>query len=177
MHQHPRILFGGLLLVAAVAATGCAVTHATAAREGTEKFVLRTDSAASNPDYTATASGVFAARGTFPGIGKGQDQSLARFPDGTFVVTHPVRDEKTTDEAVDAATCRATFDQEGTFTIAKGTGAYKGITGYGTDTADFTATLPRSRDGKCDTSASAVPVRGTTRGVITATGSILLPPS
>lgn len=178
MHQHLRILAGALATVAVVGViAGCSTSHATSAREGAETFVLRTDSAASNPDFSVTATGLFSATGTFPGIGNGQSQSLAKFPGGTFVVTHPVRAQKTTYQAVDSKTCRATFDQKGTFTVAKGTGAYKGITGYGTDTADFTGTLPRAHDGKCDESQDAVPVKGSTHTVITAKGSILLPPS
>jgi hypothetical protein len=156
---------------------GCVATHATAAREGNETFVLHSDSASSNPDFSVTASGLFAASGTFPGIGNGQDQSLARLPGGTFVVTHPVKAEKTTLQSVNSKTCRARFDQTGTFTVANGTGAYKGITGYGTDTSDFTATLPREHDGKCDESSNAVPVKGSTHVVITAKAALLLPPS
>ncbi len=178
MHQHLRLLAGALATVSVAGViTGCTATHATTAREGTETFVLRTDSAASNPDYAVTASGVFSATGTFPGIGNGQDQSLAKFPDGIFVVTHPVKDEKTTYQSVNSKTCRATFDQKGTFTVAKGTRAYKGITGYGTFTADSAGTLPREHDGKCDASQNAQPVKGSTHTVITAKGSILLPPS
>jgi hypothetical protein len=177
MHQHLRLLAGPLATVSVAAMiAGCTTSHATTAREGTETFVLRTDSAASNPDFSVTASGLFSATGTFPGIGNGQNQSLAKFPDGTFVVTHPVKDQKTTYQSVDSKTCKATFDQKGTFTVAKGTGAYKGITGYGTDTAHFTGTLPRDHDGKCDESQNAVPVKGSTHTVITAKGSVLLPP-
>jgi hypothetical protein len=178
MHQHLRLLACALATVPVAAViAGCAVTHATAAREGTETFVLRSDSASSNPDFSATASGLFAASGTFPGIGNGQNQSLARLPGGTFVVTHPVKDEKTTLQSVNSKTCKVRFDQTGTFTVAKGTGAYKGITGYGTDTSDFTATLPRDHDGKCDESSSAVPVKGSTHSVVTAKAALLLPPS
>jgi hypothetical protein len=178
MHQHLRLLAAALAAasVAGVIA-GCTATHATSAREGAETFVLRTDSAANNPDFSVTASGVFSAAGSSPGIGNGQNQSLAKFPDGTFVVTHPSKDEKMTYQSVNSKTCRATFDQKGPFTVAKGTRAYKGITGYGTVAADFTGTLPREHDGKCDESQNAQPVRGSTHTVITAKGSILLPPS
>jgi hypothetical protein len=178
MHPHLRLLACPLATVSVAAAiAGCSATHATAAREGPETFVLRTGSASSNPDFSVTATGLFSATGTFPGIGNGQNQSLARLPDGTFVVTHPVKDEKTTQQSVNSKTCRARVDQTGTFTVGKGTGAYQGITGYGTDTADFTFTLPRADDGKCDESQNAVPVKGSTHGVITAKASVLLPPS
>ena len=178
MHQHLRLRAGGLATVSvAVVVAGCGAIHATAAREGAETFVLSTDSASSNPDFSVTASGLFSATGTFPGIGNGQNQSLARLPGGTFVVTHPVSDEKTTLQSVNSKTCRVRLDQTGTFTVAKGTGAYTGITGYGTDTSDFTATLPRGQDGSCDESSHAVPVKGSTHALITDRASLLLPPS
>jgi len=179
MHQQVRLRLQavGLLAITAVAGlTGCAA-HANVAREGTERFVLSSDSAASNPDYSATASGLFADRGTFPGIGNGRNASMAKLAGGTFVVTHPSADAKTTLQTVNSHTCAVVFEQKGTFTVGKGTGAYKGITGYGTDTAHFTGMLPKDADGKCDTSASASPVQGSTHAVITATGSILIPPS
>ena len=124
-----------------------------------------------------TASGVFSAAGTFPGIGDGRNQSIARFPGGTFIVTHPAAGAKTTRQTMNSHTCAVVFDQKGTFTVAKGTGAYKGISGYGTDTVGFRGVLPKGRNGKCDTSASAVPVKGSTHAVIMAKGEILLPPS
>jgi hypothetical protein len=178
MHLHPRLRAGALAAVPVAAViAGCSATHATAARYGNETFVLSTDSASSNPDFSVTASGLFAATGTFPGIGNGQNQSLARLPGGTFVVTHPAKDEKTTVQSVNASTCKIRFDQKGTFTVGKGTGAYKGITGYGTDTSVFTATLPRTTDGKCDESSKAVPLKGSTHAVVTAKAALLLPPS
>jgi hypothetical protein len=164
------------LLTSVVALAGCSAHATSAAREGNEKFVLRSDTSSLNPVYAVTASGVFAGTGTFPGIGDGRNQSMARFSDGTFIVTHPARDQKTTVQQVDSRTCAMIVDQTGTYTIGRGTGAYKGITGYGTATADFTGTLPR-RNGKCDTSAAAVPVKGTAHAVIVAKGAILLPPS
>jgi hypothetical protein len=167
-----------VLLTAASAAAlaGCSAHANSAAREGNEKFVLRSDASSLNPVYAATASGVFSASGTFPGIGDGRDRSMARFSDGTFIVTHLAKDQKTTVQQVDSRTCAMIVDQTGPYTIGGGTGAYRGITGYGTDTADFTGTLPR-RNGKCDTSPTAIPVKGTAHAVIVARGAILLPPS
>jgi hypothetical protein len=120
------------------------------ARAGNERLVLRSAASSLNPVYAVSASGVFAGAGTLPGIGDGRNESMARFSDGTFIVTHPVQDQKTTVQQVDSRTCAMIVDQTGTYTIGRGTGAYKGITGYGTDLADFTGTLPR-RNGKCDT--------------------------
>jgi len=179
MHHQPCLRARALGLLAAAAAAalaGCSAHPTSAARGGNERFVLRSDASSVNPVYKVSASGVFSASGTFPGIGDGRDQSLARFPDGTFVVTHPASDLKPTVHDMDSRTCAMILDETGTFTVGGGTGAYKGITGYGSDTAQFTGTLPR-RNGKCDTSATAVPVPGTAHAVIVARGAILLPPS
>jgi hypothetical protein len=170
----PRLAACGLLALAAVSA-GCTGSVPPAAREGSELLVLTANSAASNPDFSGVASGVFRAKGTFPGVGNGQDASLAKLPGGTFVVSHPAGAQKVTRESVNARSCAVVLDRAGPFTVGQGSGRYKGITGYGTDTAQFTGVMPRT-DGKCVTSASAQPVRGTARLVITAKGSVLLPP-
>lgn len=179
MHHQLRLpvqACGLLTTATALVLAGCSAHATSAAREGNETFVLRSDSSSANPVYSVTASGVFPATGTFPGIGDGRNQSIARFPAGTFVVTHPVSDQKTTVQQMDSHSCAVIVDQKGSFTVGRGTGAYKGITGYGTDTMDFTGTLPK-RNGKCDTSPNALPVKGTAHSVIVAKGAILLPPS
>ena len=178
MHLQLRLRAHACVLLAATSVlvlAGCSA-HATPARGGNEKFVLRSDSWPGNPDYAASASGVFADTGTFPGIGNGRDQSLARLSGGTFVLTHPATQEQTTRQQTDSRTCSVVLDQKGSFTVGRGTGAYKGITGYGTFSADYTGVLPR-RNGKCDTSAGALPVKGSTHAVIIGTGAVLLPPS
>ena len=181
MHQNLGLrlrAFAGVLFAAASIvglAAGCA-PHPTSARGGNEKFVLRSDSWLGDPVYAARASGVFSDSGTFPGIGSGRNQSLARLSGGTFILTHPASAEKTTRQQTDSRTCAVVIDQKGYFTVGRGTGAYKGIAGYGTFTADYRGVLPR-RNGKCDTSRSAVPVKGSAHAVIIGTGALLLPPS
>lgn len=175
MHQQLRPQACGLLAAASVLALAGCAAQATPARGGNEKFVLRSDSWPGNPVYAATASGVFSDTGTFPGIGNGRNQSLARLSDGTFILTH-LAGVKTTLQKTDSRTCAVILDQKGSFTLGRGTGAYKGIKGYGTFTAAYSGVLPR-RDGKCDTSPTAVPVKGSARAVIIGTGAVLLPPS
>ena len=166
----------GLLAATSVLVLAGCSAHATPARGGNEKFLLRSDSWPGNPDYAATASGVFADTGTFPGIGDGRNQSLARLTGGTFVLSHPAAQEQTTRQQTDSRTCAVVIEQKGSFTLGRGTGEYKGIAGYGTFSADYTGVMPR-RNGKCDTSPGAVPVRGSTHAVIVGTGAVLLPPS
>jgi len=181
MHQNlglrPRAFAGALFAAASAVglAAGCAA-HPTPARGGSEKFVLRSNSWLGDPVYAARASGVFSDSGTFPGIGNGRNESLARLSGGTFVLTHPATAEKTTRQQTDSRTCAVVIDQKGNFTLGRGTGAYKGITGYGTFTADYRGVLPR-RNGTCDTGPTVVPVKGTAHAVIIGTGELFLPPS
>jgi hypothetical protein len=138
--------------------------------------VLTARSAAPDPAYTGVASGVFRARGTFRGVGDGADATLANLPGGTFVLTHPAAAQKVTRESVNARSCAAVLDRAGKITFGQGTGKYKGITGFGTETTDFTEVMPRGKDGTCLTGATVHPVSGTAHMVITAKGSVLLPP-
>ncbi len=115
MHLQLRLRAHACVLLAATSVlvlAGCSA-HATPARGGNEKFVLRSDSWPGNPDYAVTASGVFADTGTFPGIGNGRNQSLARLSGGTFVFTRPATQEKTTRQQTDSRTCAVVARTEG----------------------------------------------------------------
>jgi hypothetical protein len=169
--------FAGALLAVAAATAACGARAQTAARDGAEEFVLTTTSSAANPVYKMAALGVFKDQGTLDGIGNGQAESLAKLRLGTFVVSHPTANQKVIHESVNPRTCQVVLEETGSFTINHGTGAYQGITGYGSDKIDGRARLPRGAGGKCDTSASALTVSGTAKTAITANGSVLLPPS
>jgi hypothetical protein len=171
-----RALPVGVLLAAATAAAGCAARAQSTARAGAEELVLSSNSAAGNPAYKLVTYGVFRETGTSVGIGNGQNESLAKLPDGTFVVRHPVADQKVTLESVNPRSCEVVVDQSGTFTVGGGTGAFRGITGYGTDTVRYRARLGRGHGGRCDPSRTGPPFGGSTETVIKANGSVLLPP-
>jgi hypothetical protein len=180
MHQVLRAAMsvGGLAALVATAA-GCSnagATQTTAARGGAETLVLTTRSGAPNPVYSVAASGVFKASGTASGIGNGKDSSLVKLPGGTFRITHPVQAEKISHQSLNKKTCVVLLRQTGTFTLSKGTGAYLGLTGYGTDHGTFTATLPRHKNGRCNTVSSAQPVAGSVHVVVTVPATILIPP-
>jgi hypothetical protein len=176
LSTRPLSLAAALLAVAAATAA-CGARAQTAARDGAEEFVLTTTSSAANPVYKMAALGVFKDQGTLDGIGNGQAESLAKLRHGTFVVSHPTANQKVIHESVNPRTCQVVLEERGTFTIDRGTGAYQGITGYGSDKIAGRARLPRGAGGKCDTSASALAVSGTAKTAITANGSVLLPPS
>ncbi len=164
---------GGLLALALSAAACAAGGNGTQAIGGPETFVLTSTSAVAYPAYLVTASGAFAAKGTLAAMAPGQ--STAKFRDGTFVLTHPVNDVRVAVRSLNHRTCAAVLDQTGTYTIGSGTGKYRGISGYGTETARFTATLPRAKSGRCDISkAMAVPSPAHT--IVRGTGTVLIPP-
>jgi hypothetical protein len=179
MHQVLRATMSAAALLALAAAAGCSKAGAsdeTPARGGAESFVLTTSSSDPNPGYAVTAAGVFAATGTLTGVGSGQNSSLAKVTGGTFVMTHPVQDEKVSHRSLSKKTCVVLLTQTGSFTLSKGTGDYAGLTGYGTDSGTFAATLPRKKDGACETSSKAEPVPGSVHVTIKASGTLLIPP-
>jgi hypothetical protein len=161
--------------VAALSACGSSAPAAAAPASGTETTIMTTNSTASNPRFSLTASGVFAGKGTLVGIGNGEDASTAKLADGTFVVNHPEDKTKTVSQSLDTKSCAAKIVEEGPYTLSKGTGKYAGISGSGTAVATATATLPKTKDGKCDTSSTVTPVAGTTHTTIKAVGSVHLP--
>jgi hypothetical protein len=171
-----RFLLAGALLAGAGGTAGCAARAQSSVRAGAEELVLSTDSGASNPDYKLLVYGVFRGTGTSVGIGNGQNQSLAMMPGGTFVVSHPVADLRVRHQSVNPRSCEIVVEQTGTFTVSRGTGAFRGITGYGTETVVYRARLRRGPGGKCKPSRSGAAVGGTASTEIRALGSVLLPP-
>lgn len=166
---------GSLLgLALALTAAGCATSDQTPAVGGAEHFLLTSTSSVAAPAYLVRASGAFAAKGTLPA--SGQSASVVKFPRGTFVLTHPLAGLHVAVRSLNKRTCAAVLVQSGTFTLSSGTGAYAGITGYGTDQASITALLPRRPDGSCNTSGKARRAAGSAATVIEASGSVLIPP-
>ena len=120
------------------------------------------------------ATGLISGKGTFIGIGNGKNSSLAELPGGTFVVTHPHSQSKVLSESANSTTCAARFVQRSPYTISKGTGKFKGISGSGTAIVTSVATLPKLKTGKCDLSPNAIPLAGSVHTGIKALFSIAL---
>ncbi len=160
----------------AAALTGCSSNSPARAApsSGTETTILTTGSMTSNPSFTLSASGVFAGKGTLVSNGSGEDSSTAKLPGGTFVVNYPESEQKTVSESLDSTSCAAKLVEQGPYTITKGTGKYSGISGSGTAVLTATATLPRMKDGKCNTSTTVTPVAGTEHITIKAVGPVHL---
>jgi hypothetical protein len=164
-------LAAGLLFALA----GCgAGGSGSSAGSGNETLVLVTHSLASNAEFQATASGVFAASGSLVRVGASMDQSRAVFPHGSFLVTHPHGQARVTGQSVNHSTCVGTETVRAPYTISEGTGRYKGISGAGIAIVTFTARLPRLKNGACDMSSTATPVTGTALTTIRGAGQIKL---
>jgi hypothetical protein len=168
---------GSLAGLAAVA--GCSTAGASPssqARGGAETLVLTTGSAAADPVYSVAARGIFQGAGRVTGIGDGKNASLVTLPGGTFRISHPVSGEQTGQRQLNRKTCAVLVTESGSFTLSNGTGKFQGISGFGTDHGQFTATLPRRASGSCETSSSATPVKGSVHVTITAPATVLIPP-
>ena len=143
------------------------------ARSGTETITASSTS----PSATVTihASGVFTATGTFK-LPSGNGAAVVHFvfPHGTL--TADASKSKTASAHVNTKTCAVSQVSSGTYTISpsKSTGTYAGATGHGTYAATFAAVLPKLKDGKCDLSNSAQPVKGTTHVIVTVRGPLTL---
>jgi hypothetical protein len=140
---------------------------------GTQRFVLTTHSMAETPIYRAVATGVFSATGTAQAASKAANAPLkVTFPNGTLLISQvsPGRESR----AVNTRTCAVAYTETGArYTVATGTGRYKGISGRGTATVKFTGRLPKLSDGKCN--EVSAPIAGTTTSFVDLSGPVTLP--
>jgi hypothetical protein len=170
---------GILAKVAAILAAAAGTVLLTAAwsvpgdPSGTQRFVFTTHSMAATPVYRAVATGVFSATGTAQAASKAATAPLkVTFPNGTLLIGQVSAGRPS--RAVNTTTCAVAYTETGArYTVATGTGRYKGISGRGTGTAKFTGRLPRLSDGKCN--EAAPPVAGTTTSFIDLRGPVTLP--
>ncbi len=128
--------------VVAAAAIAIATTAGATTSQATETFSMIASSIPSGTSVIAT--GDFTDGGTFTAAGKVQK---VRFPDGTFelVQQQKPRHKK---EHLNATTCLYTQSGAGTYALADGTGAYKGISGTGKDSYVLRQVLARVK-GVC----------------------------
>ena len=140
---------------------------------GTQRFVFTTHSMAATPVYRAVATGVFRATGTAQATSIAPTAPLkATFSDGTLLITQVSAGRQS--RAINTTTCAVAFTETGArFTVASGTGRYKGISGRGTATLKFTGRLPKLSNGNCN--ESATPIAGTTTTFIDVSGPVTLP--
>jgi hypothetical protein len=131
---------------------GLAVANAStvqrSAASGTEHFSLMTTEP-TTAKYVVIASGLFTAGGVDI---SGTNVDLVKLPGGTFKIDHnfPVKILK---EQLNRQTCLAEFAGTSKFTVEKGTGAYKGLTGSGKAVIEATFIARRTR-GACNPNAT-----------------------
>lgn len=142
------------------------LTASASATTGTESFSLIDATTPQNPVFSVIATGAFVAGGTATRPSKGVLK--LRFPDGTITL-HTGKNHKVSTMHQTATVCIETQTSTGGhFTIAGGTGAYKGITGSGRATLHSTF-IEQVVHGQCANAFAAV------QAFVTASGSISLP--
>jgi hypothetical protein len=150
----------------AVLAPVLILTAGASAATGTESFSLIDSTTSQAPVFSVIATGAFVAGGTATRPSKGVLK--LRFPDGT--ITLDTKGHKVSTMHQTATACIETQTNTGDvhFTIAGGTGAYKGITGSGRGTGHNTF-VEQVVHGQCANAYAAV------QAVFTASGTISLP--
>jgi len=159
-------------LAVAVAATVTAATVATAGT-GTEhySFIDTSTAAVAHPVFSVIATGAFTDSGTAIQESKATNKSkgvlVLHLSQGT-ITFHTGRKPAGGTKAETATACIQTETKHGNWTIAGGTGAYKGITGTGRVAlvATFVETVSK---GTCASGFSAV------QAIVTASGPVTLP--
>lgn len=142
------------------------LTAAANATTGTESFSLIDTSTPSKPLFSVIATGAFVAGGTATVPSKGVLK--LRFPDGTITLHTGKKHTVSTMHQTATACIETQTNTGGHFTIAGGTGAYKGITGSGHATLHSTF-IEQVVHGQCANAFAAV------QAIATANGSISLP--
>jgi len=156
-----------ILIVAAVSgAATIATASAATGTTNTERFTLiATSTAAGPPVYSVIATGAFidggiAAHGRKGGL-------TLHLSSGTITLDRNKPHPQVT-KTETATACMQTASSRFGYTIAQGTGAYKGISGSGHAT-DHDAFIEQVVQGDCSNKFAAV------QGVITASGPVSLP--
>ena len=143
------------------------LTAAADATSQTETFSLVDTSTVDGPPrFSVIATGMFVAGGTATRPSKGV--LLLRFPNGTITLNFGKKPKATTMHQTATACIETQTNTGGHFTIAGGTGAYKGITGSGRATLHSTF-IEQVVHGQCASAYTAV------QAIATASGPISLP--
>jgi hypothetical protein len=160
-----------LILAAATAsvAVAVAVANAAGASPSTEHFSLIDASTnASHPVFSAIATGAFTAGGTATETKKPRKEIIIRFPAGTITLIGHSGHSRVNKIQTVTACLQATKQTSGSYTVAGGTGAYRGISGSGKVTRRETF-VEAASGGSCANSFLAI------QAIITASGPVSLP--
>lgn len=109
------------------------------------------------PVVPVKAYGVVNTNGTINLGGPTNGRSTLHFDAGNLTVKHTQTSSK---QSSNPKTCVVSQVNRGVYTVVSGTGKLYGAKGHGQYVVDFTAKLPRLKNGTCNTSPSAVPISG-----------------
>jgi hypothetical protein len=155
-----------LTIIAVCGAAAFAAASAATATTNTEHFTLITTSTTAGPPvYSVIATGAFIDGGTATHGSKGTLR--LHLSNGTITLDGKKQHHRVT-KTETATACMQTASTSITYTIAQGTGAYKGITGSGHAT-DKDAFIEQVVHGDCSPNFAAA------QGIITASGPVSLP--
>ena len=155
-----------LTVITVCGAAAFAATSAATPSTKTERFTLITTStAAKQPAYSVIATGAFIDGGIATHERTGG--LMLHLSSGTITLAgHKPQPQVTKTET--ATACMQTSSSSFSYTIAEGTGAYKGISGSGRVTG-HDAFVEQLAHGSCSANFAAA------QGVMTATGTVSLP--
>jgi hypothetical protein len=162
-------------------ATGCggSANGAAASKSGTETIsgTLKGEAAmATNPVFHLTFSGPVNTTATFA-LGaaprNGQTHTF-KTAAGNFVIVTGTG--STTQRLLSTKTCRFEFSTAVPYTVSGGhsTGQFAGASGHGKALVGFVGDLPKLRNGKCNTSTTAVPKVRTVVSTFKAAGPLTI---
>lgn len=106
---------------------------------------------------------------------KGKNSNQAVLKKGTIIVNLKQFNAATNNAnpTINQSNCSTSFVASAPVPIVSGTGAYAGISGSFTLTAQFAFILPRTKSGSCNTSNNANPLNQ--YGSVTGSGTVSLP--
>ena len=133
----------------------------SAATTGSQRFTIT----ASNKGGTVWASGPVTGTGQDIVLGKGGTMDKFVFAGGTIWVSHQATSQS--GGQIDPRSCAGRFSEAGTYQLVKGSGAYRGISGNGTYSANGTVQQTRTASGCTGTPQN--------RFYVTASGTTSLP--
>jgi hypothetical protein len=133
-----------LCSVAVAGSMGLTSANASPAKAKKEAFQFVSGSTTSYT-YSAIATGTFTAGGSVK-VNADTNPEEIIFPLGTInVLFHPGK----TSSHIASATCLYTQEEDGTYKLDGGTGAYRAIRGSGTSVSHIVAVMARNAKGKC----------------------------
>jgi len=162
-------------------AAGCggSASGAAAQKSGTETIsgkLTGQAALASNPVFQLTFRGPVNTTSTHP-LGtapkKGQTTTIKTAAGDFAIVTGT---SSTTEKLLSTSTCRVQFATTVPYTVSgsKSTGQFAGASGNGHAVVRFEGDLPKLKNGRCNTSATAQPKTSTVVATFTAAGPLTL---